>query len=41
MDTFDEIYFCSHTYEKFFDLPEKDKSAFLFVYKFDTFLSSK
>ena len=34
----DETYFCPHTFEIFFDLPEKDKNALLFVYKFDSFL---
>ena len=38
MDTVDETYFCPHTFEIFFDLPKKDKSTFLFVYKFDGFL---
>ena len=37
MNTVDETYFCTHTFEIFFDLPEKDKSTFLFVYKFDSF----
>ena len=34
----DETYFCPHTFEIFFDLPEKDRCTFLFVYKFDSFL---
>ena len=38
MDTVNETYFCPHTFEIFLDLPEKDKSTFLFVYKFDSFL---
>ena len=38
MDTVDKLYFYLLTFEIFFDLPEKDKSTFLFVYKFDSFL---
>ena len=38
MDTVYETYFCPQPFEIFFDLPEKDKSTFLFAYNFDSFL---
>ena len=33
--TFEEIYFCLQTLEAYFNIPNKDKSTFLFLYKFE------